>query len=554
MAKLRGVDIYVKVNTGTHEVPVWTKVGGQNGGTLTMSLSDFDVTDKDSAGFEENMAGIRSVEIEFDAFLIEDNVGYIEMQKGFWERKDLELQVITPAMTYSGYFRLTEMPIEGPSDDAATVSFSLKSTGVVARATGGEPPAPPPDVIWAASPELADVQAAIASAEVGDTVMVPDGTATWSEALIITKGITLKAETVGGVTIISGAASGGDYFDPANFLIAYVPASDQVNSPFRLSGFVLDGNSDRFTFYAKNQYLTPVSQFRVDHCIIKNSKGSLMHFYGEVYGVIDNNELRGDTTPDFVTRDFALNETTWNNFTFDFGTANNRYYEDNDVYLGEYGTWNEGGLGGRFCVRNNQIVHLGSALCTGWDIHGNQPGANLACMGAEVYGNTIDVNGKSFRFFGVRGGKALIYNNTASEAGGDSYYGGTIIEEYLDSLNPPETNPAGQPQHISDSYIFNNVVNSIRRDPYLQGQVYYESLERNVPEWDKDAWRQVETFDGSSGVGVGLLSERPASCTTEGVAWWATDENKLYRWHNGAWELYYTPYTYPHPLRTTLND
>jgi len=38
-----------------------------------------------------------------------------------------------------------------------------------------------------------------------------------------------------------------------------------------------------------------------------------MHFYGEVYGVIDNNELRGDTCPDFVTRDFGLNETTWKN-------------------------------------------------------------------------------------------------------------------------------------------------------------------------------------------------------------------------------------------------
>jgi len=38
------------------------------------------------------------------------------------------------------------------------------------------------------------------------------------------------------------------------------------------------------------------------------------------------------------------------------------------------------------------------------------------------------------------------------------------------------------------------------------------------------------------------------------VAWWATDEKKLYRWHNGKWELFYIPYTYPHPLRALLND
>jgi len=448
-----------------------------------------------------------------------------------------------PTHTYSqaGAYTVKLVISDGTNSSTKSKSLTVSSTSTS-------------KVITASSCTLADVRAAIATAKAGDTVVVPNGTATWSQALIITKGIILKAATVGGVTIKSGAAAGSSYGDPANFLVAYVPSSDQVDKPFRLSGFVLDGNNNRFTFMAENDYLTPVTQFRLDHCVIKNSKGSLMHFYGEVYGVIDNNELRGDTCPDFVTRDFGLNETTWKNFTFDFGTANNRYYENNSVYLGEYGAWNEGGLGGRYCVRYNQIIHLGSAMCGPWDMHGNQPNANLANMGAEVYGNTVNVNGKSFRFFGVRGGKALIYNNNASNAGGDSYYGGTIIEEYLDSLNPPETNPAGQPQHISDTYIFNNVVNSVRRDPVLQGQVYYDSLGRNVPEWDKDAWKQTDNFNGSSGVGVGPLSKRPSTCTTEGVAWWATDENKLYRWHNGAWELYYTPYTYPHPLRTTLND
>ena len=50
-------------------------------------------------------------------------------------------------------------------------------------------------------------------------------------------------------------------------------------------------------------------------------------------------------------------------------------------------------------------------------------------------------------------------------------------------------------------------------------------------------------------MGVGLLSERPVSCTLEGAGYWTTDEEKLYRWKNRAWELYYTPYIYPHPLR-----
>lgn len=59
------------------------------------------------------------------------------------------------------------------------------------------------------------------------------------------------------------------------------------------------------------------------------------------------------------------------------------------------------------------------------------------------------------------------------------------------------------------------------------------------------------TFDGTQGVGSGLLSARPSTCTS-GVAYWATDSSELYKCTaTNTWSAYYTPYTYPHPLDTS---
>jgi hypothetical protein len=67
---------------------------------------------------------------------------------------------------------------------------------------------------------------------------------------------------------------------------------------------------------------------------------------------------------------------------------------------------------------------------------------------------------------------------------------------------------------------------------------------------------ETGTFDGTRGVGQGLLSARPATCTagpggnTPGVGYWATDTNTLYVCTaTNAWSVYYRPYTYPHPLQ-----
>ncbi len=68
-------------------------------------------------------------------------------------------------------------------------------------------------------------------------------------------------------------------------------------------------------------------------------------------------------------------------------------------------------------------------------------------------------------------------------------------------------------------------------------------------------FKEPATFNGTAGIGVGLLSARPATCTVNpvtgfGVGYFATDTNTLYvcMTTNNNWTVYYTPFTYPHPL------
>ena len=133
MAKVKGLNIYLKVNTGTVGSPTWTKVGGQKDATFERGAATIDTTDKDSGGDEEHLASTRNWSIGFDAFLIEDNAGFLEVEAAYNAGTLKQFQIITPAATYMGIASVESLSISATLGDVSVASFGLKGSAALAK-------------------------------------------------------------------------------------------------------------------------------------------------------------------------------------------------------------------------------------------------------------------------------------------------------------------------------------------------------------------------------------------------------------------------------------
>lgn len=390
---------------------------------------------------------------------------------------------------------------------------------------------------------------AVAAANAGDTIYLAAGEATWTNKVDITKPLRIIGAGAGVTTLTS------NYTSSLYGLFNIVPTVAQ-SGLYRISGFSF---AQAGKSYSVSGYVTfsDALAFRFDHNSVVTGAKRALYLKGQFYGCVDSNtfDCSGNGSA-LVTRGYLDDypATIWGVAPTAYGAETNIYFEDNTLTANDLPI--ASGQGGRYVARYNDISGGAGTLATKFDVHGNQPTSGAAAMVHEIYGNDLSLGSANGYMIDHRGGKCLMFANEAT--GGASLLTGKCREEYADDING-----SIYTMHVQDTYFWMNFCNGT-----LKHLIETADLTPGVIAENAEYFNQAAAFDGSAGIGVGTLASRPASGSTVGVGYWATDQDvadltgmvgvspatplsgTLYRWNGSSWVSYYTPYEYPHPYRS----
>ncbi len=272
------------------------------------------------------------------------------------------------------------------------------------------------NVVYAASCEEADVQAAVDAAVDGDTVIIPPGTCTWTSptntpaVLIHQKAITLQGSGPE-ATIIndSTGTSWGDYALQVNGI---------AGKPFRITGIYLinaGGGGISITGTAMD--------WRVDHCGFSSpSFWTAIFVNGYSYGVVhDCSFLNSRVLP--IDGD---GHAAWKR-PLNLGGSAAVFVESCQFEWNSLGNSIDSNHGGRYVFRFNRVMNNYLEAHSLQNNIADAPyGFARATRSYEIYHNefeAVDNNPAHTNWVAVflRGGTGVVFNNSVENRGGPPY-------------------------------------------------------------------------------------------------------------------------------------
>jgi hypothetical protein len=335
--------------------------------------------------------------------------------------------------------------------------------------------------------------------------------------------------------------------------------------------------------------------WRVDHNEFVNNSGSskeMVYGYGNTscfpYGLVDNNVIHDGRMLIYGEAYDTGGNARWAE-PLDIGTDKSLYVEDNTFYTTAYNAgyvnWIDGNVGSRYVFRFNTAFNAWT------ETHSVQGDDHRAQRLWEIYNNTMTCNdtGNCWMPMRMRGGTGVVFNNVASGYNSDYIYLDNVRScfDYAENwgmcdggswIDGNEPGGSGylcrdQPGASTDAFLwdFKSPPPAQQKTPMYAwnnngaggAEMPFEVLDfcaanlLHIQE-DREYFNATSAFDGTSGVGVGILADRPSGCIA-GAGYWAIDQGTwnqkgedgvLYTCSaSGTWQKYYEPLTYPHPLR-----
>ena len=275
-------------------------------------------------------------------------------------------------------------------------------------------------MINAASPSLADIRRAVASAADGDTITVPAGTAAWTSALTITKGITIQGQT----TVNSDTGVCNDQTVLVDNLVrvpggqGFFHCETNAGQSLRITGITFTGRGG----LAETAYNGAIrvsgnsNQVRLDHLHFTNLyHTNYIAIYGNVRGVSDHvveNNIPGQLGQQKVFNGAGsegYGDAVWSQ-PAGYGGPDFFFFEDwyadnsGGAPFSANGGW-DANIGGKFVIRHCHLYNI-EILC-----HGTEGGRTRGGRAQEIYNNDYHWSYLT-TMDGVRSGTLVVHDNT----------------------------------------------------------------------------------------------------------------------------------------------